>query len=149
MDCHVGKTGDVRGIPGQGATDAWYNLLLELELVDLQGTAYCGGTADIQKFSDQIQRGIIYKSAELGGMPMHILGAYERMVENLKAHTRSCAIPQGCPLSMMFVALHMRPWLIKMDELNVTANILADDVILVAKGAEMLKTLPKALDIIH
>jgi hypothetical protein len=40
------------GIPGQGATDAWYNLLLELEMDDLQGTPFCGGTANIQQFFD-------------------------------------------------------------------------------------------------
>ena len=110
------------GIRGQGTTDAWYNLLLELELDDLNGTPYCAGTADIQKFFDQIQRGIVYQAAEVGGMPKHILRAYSSMVEQLqahnaiagcigKAHTRSCGVPQGCPLSMMFVALHTRPWL--------------------------------------
>ena len=100
----------------------------------------------------------MYKAAELGGMPMHVLRVYMSMVEQLKAHnsidgcvgkahTMSCGIPQGCPLSMMLVALHMRPWLIKMDDLQVTANILADDVILVAKGKDMLNTFPKALGI--
>jgi hypothetical protein len=66
-------------------------------------------------------------------MPKHILRAYTSMVVQLEAHnsidgcvgnanTRSCGIPQGCPLSMMFVALHMRPWLINMDDLKVTAD---------------------------
>ena len=110
------------GVPGQGETDAWYNLLLELELTDLQGMPYCGGTADIQKFFDQIQRTILYKAAELAGMPKQVLRAYSKFAEGLKAHnsidgcigiarTRKCSIPQGCPLSMMFVGLHMRPWL--------------------------------------
>ncbi len=31
------------GIPGQGAIDAWFSLLLELELKEHQGTPYCGG----------------------------------------------------------------------------------------------------------
>lgn len=148
------------GIPGQGATDAWYNLLLELELDDLQGTSYCGGTAYIQKFFDQIQRGIVYKAAEEGGMPKHILNAYTSLVENLQAHnaiagcigkghTRICGIPQGCPLSMMFVAFHMRPWLMEMHQRNITAKILADDVILIAKGEHMLRDFPEALEATH
>lgn len=33
---------------GQGATDAWYTLLVDFELKDLQGVPYCGGTVDIQ-----------------------------------------------------------------------------------------------------
>ena len=74
------------GIPGQGATDVWYNLLLELELDDLQGTPFCGGIADIQKFFDQIQRGIVYRAVEEGGMPKHILNAYVNLVQNLQAH---------------------------------------------------------------
>ena len=72
---------------------------------------------------------IIYKAAELAGMPQHILGAYTRFAEHLQAHnsingnigkaqTRKCGIPRGCPLSMMFVALHMRPWIVKMNLLN-------------------------------
>ena len=133
------------GISGQGAVDAWYNLLLELELTDLQGVPYCGGTADMQKFFDQIQRDILYRTAKIGGMPRHILRAYASMAESLQAHnsidgcigrphTRRCGIPQGCPLSMMFVALHMRPWLKQMEQLEITAKILADDVIVTAKG---------------
>ena len=93
-------------------------------------------------------------------MPKHILQAYVSMVENLKAHnaiagcigeahTRGCGIPQGCPLSMMFVALHMRPWLIKMHSRQITAKILADDVILIVKGEHMLREFPEALGATH
>ena len=55
--------------PAKGVIDAWFALPLELELKDLQGTPYCGGTADIQQIFDPIQRDIIYKAAELAGMP--------------------------------------------------------------------------------
>ena len=50
---------------------------------------------------------------------------------------------------MMFVGLHMRPWLQQMKKLDVIAKILADDVILVAKGANMLETFPRALEKTH
>ena len=101
---------------------------------------------------------MLYQVAEVAGIPRLILSAYSSMVEKLQAHncidgcigkarTMSCGIPQGCPLSMMSVALHMRHWLIKMDDLQVTAKILADDLIRVVKGEDMLDTFPKALEI--
>ena len=93
-------------------------------------------------------------------MPTRILKAYISMFENLKAHnaiagcigkahTRSCGIPQGCPLSMMFVALHMRPWLIEMHRRNIAAMIFADDVILIANGEHMLRDFSEALETTH
>jgi hypothetical protein len=61
------------GVPGQGATDAWYQALLDIELMKLEGTPFTGGMADIHKFFDQIQRDLVYELAELAGMPKHIL----------------------------------------------------------------------------
>ena len=122
---------------------------------------------NIQKFFDQIQRGIIYKAAELAGMPKTILGAYRRFAGNLqahnsingklcKAHTRRCGIPQGCPLSMMFVALHMRPWIVKMNMLNredsnnqTLVKVLADAVILVTTDSKMLDMFATTLNDTH
>ena len=50
---------------------------------------------------------------------------------------------------MMFVAFHMRPWLIEMHRRNITAKILADDVILIAKREYMLRDFPEALEATH
>lgn len=57
---------------------------------------------------------------------------------------------------MIFVALHMRPWIVKMNLLNkddpenqTLAKILADDVILVTSGSKMLERFATALDDTH
>ena len=41
------------GAGKQGAEDAWYQTMVDLELLQLEGMAYCGGTADIMIFFDQ------------------------------------------------------------------------------------------------
>lgn len=64
-------------------------------------------------------------------------------------YRRQCSIPQGCPLSMMIVALIMRPWLQKTKELNVEPKVLADDVLIIATGARMIKRLARAIDATH
>ena len=40
------------GVPGQGAVDAWYQALMYVEQMLLEGTPFCGGAADIHKFFD-------------------------------------------------------------------------------------------------
>ena len=65
--------------------------------------------------------------AKRAGLPTKILDAYSRFLENLvvynsvawslgKKLTRRCGIPQGDPLSMMIVAMIMRPWLVRMEK---------------------------------
>ena len=106
------------GIPGQGAVDAWYQALMDVEQMLLEGTPFCGGAADIHKFFDQIQRDLVYQLLQTSGMPEPIITAYKNFLENLKVYnsiggcvghkyTRQCGIPQGCPLSMTVVALLM------------------------------------------
>ena len=64
-------------------------------------------------------------------------------------YTRRCGIPQGCPFSMMFVALLMRPWIIMMRNANVFATLLADDVLIISVGSRMVGRFAKALDRTH
>ena len=64
-------------------------------------------------------------------------------------YTKKCGIPQGCPLSMTFVALIMRAWLMQMRDMQVDAKVLADDVMVIAKGRRMLRQYTKALDYTH
>ena len=147
-------------MPGQGATDAWYQALMDIEEMMLDGTAFCGGAADIHKFFDQIPRDLLYALAELAGMPKDILQAYKNFLENLKIYngigssighkyTRRCGIPQGCPLSMTMVALLMRPWLSQMKHRKIDAKVLADDVLMVSKGKTYLRSFADALDYTH
>ena len=58
--------------------DAWYQVLMDIELMLLEGTPFCGGAADIHKLFDQIQRKLVYEIAEMAGMPKGILRAYKK-----------------------------------------------------------------------
>ena len=88
---------------------------------------------------DQNFRELVYALAEVAGMPKRVLEPYKRFQEALMVHTalansigmpyrRGCSIPQGCPLSMMIVALMMRPWVMMLRAMRVEAKVFADDV---------------------
>ena len=144
------------GVPGSGATDAWYKVLLDIEQMKVEEQPFCGAAADILKFFDQIVREVVYKMASLAGMPKKVLSAYKRYVEGLKVYNclaggvgtpyvRKCGIPQGCPFSMMLVALLMRPWILIMLAAAMKATLLADDVLMVSTGSRMVGKLAQAL----
>ena len=109
----------------------------------------------------QIIRELVYRLAEAAGMPRRVLIAYKAFLEQLLVYNclaggvgtpyrRKCGIPQGCPFSMMFVALIMRPWIIKMRSIgNVYAFILADDVLILATGQTMIKKTAEAINATH
>ena len=95
--------------------------------MSLSDTAFCGGTADIMKFFDQIPRELVYEMCRIAGMPSRILHTYKVYQEGLKVrnslagtlgkpYKQKASLPQGCPLSIMLVALYMRPWLSLMEE---------------------------------
>ena len=65
------------------------------------------------------------------------------------AYHRQCGIPQGCPLSMMSVALIMRPWVMLMRCHDVVCYILADDVLITVAGDCMYDTFVQALHASH
>ena len=148
------------GVAQQGAVDASYQVMAELEVLTLQGVPYCGGAADIFKFFDQIVRALVYQILALAGMPTQVLDAYRRFLEALITHnvvaggvghgqSRRCGIPQGCPLSMMVVAILMRPWIVRMRGLQLQVKVLADDVLLLARGTDMVRTFANALRDTH
>lgn len=98
--------------------------------------------------------------AAYAGMPRKVLGAYKDYIERLKLHNclaggvgtphaRRCGIPQGCPFSMMHVALIIRPWIIIMRTLGAACFILADDVLILAKGERMVAILARAINFTH
>eukprot|EP00973_Karenia_brevis_P030818 4250662-Karenia_brevis.AAC.1 len=51
-----------------------------------------------------------------------------------KEHQHACSIPQGCPFSMAFIALLMKPWINIMREANLEPRVLADDLFFYASG---------------
>ena len=52
-------------------------------------------------------------------------------------HVDRASIPQGCPFSMVLVALLMRPWVSLMRECGVKPRTLADDLLFMAEGRGM------------
>ena len=54
-----------------------------LENHKLDHTHYCGGTADIAKFFDQIRGRLVDRIAAVSGTPKPVLTAYETYLENL------------------------------------------------------------------
>ena len=53
-------------------------------------------------------------------------------------HQHPFGIPQGCPFSMIFVGLLLRPWQLQMIALGAIPRTLADDLLLMAKGSRAL-----------
>ena len=128
-----------------GAEDAWYLMGLDLEVSKLYGQDITGGSADIWKCFDQVQRKLLYFLLEAGGFPMPILKAYMSFHEQVHYHNtiggalgaphrKPCSIPQGCPFSMMMTSFSFHPWVALMKSMYVILRGLADDLTVVATG---------------
>ena len=133
------------GIPGRGATDAWYRTALHVELQRISGQDVSGGSIDIYKCFDKINRELLKQIAITAGMPERIAEPHFRFIGDIevryqigskigKARQEKCSIPQGCPFSMTMVALLMTPWVKLMRGLQVDPRVLADDLLFTAQG---------------
>ena len=139
------------GIPGQGAEDAWWLTSIVLESAALAGKKLSGGAVDMLKCFDSINRTLAIMLLQAAGMPVGIITAYKSYHDNVvvynslagglgKPYHKRCSIPQGCPFSMLIIALMMRPWiLISNIEGLVNARVLADDLLLLGIGANHLQ----------
>jgi hypothetical protein len=130
---------------GAGADEAWWITALAIEEKLLKGELVIGGAADLKKAFDQIQRPLLYKLQELGGMPSRIRGPYQRYLETLQVHNvvaegighpyhRPTSIPQGDPLSMLMMAFLLLPWAKLMRSKSACPRVLADDVMIRTEG---------------
>jgi len=148
------------GVPGVGASDAWYSTATIIEHSTLHDIPLMGGSADIRKCFDEIQRPLLYILAHFAGIPLPILRAYTMFIENLtihnnlvgnigKPHKRKCGIPQGCPLSMMFVALLLRPWIFLAKYFGAIPRILADDILIITTAKGHLQSFTATLNATH
>ena len=119
------------GVPDKSAIDAWYKTAILIEEALLKQLKVARVSVDVLKCFAQINREIVRKVAQKAGMPIRILDAYFKYIDNLnirfqygdkvgKAHKRRCSIPQGCPFSMTMVALMFVPWvnLIKKNDMT-------------------------------
>ena len=149
------------GVPSMGAVDAWREALTHIEELKLDNEKFSGGVADIANIFDQIIRKLVYKLAASAGMPRGVLRAYKIFLEQLLVYNclaggvglpyrRKCGIPQGCPFSMMVVALIMRTWVIQMRDIgDVHCYILADDVLILATWRAMISKTAEAINTTH
>ena len=113
------------GVEGKGAGDAAYTSALLVEWCKMTGAEFSGGSADIYKCSDQILRPLVRKVLGEAGMPTMIIDTYMKFLEKLtvrntvagglgEPYGRPASIPQGDPMSMMVVAILLRPWILQM-----------------------------------
>lgn len=93
-------------------------------------------------------------------MPTRVLRAYKNFQEVLTArnavaghmgqeYPKPTSIPQGDPLSMMVVALIMRPWIELVKQEGVKPRVFADDIMLYAKGDGHEEALTKSYGTTH
>ena len=133
------------GVPGAGAEEGWYLTQLEFELRRRIGSQITAGSIDIFKCFDQTIRPLVYAVARKAGIPEDIIKTYETFVEQMGIvmqigpalgveHHHSCSIPQGCPFSMAFIALLLKPWINMMRAKGVEPRALADDLFFFSPG---------------
>ena len=71
------------GVPGCGASDAWYSAALDVEYWQACGEDITGGAVDIYKCFDQVIMMLAYNVLSTAGLPTLILRAYRSFLENL------------------------------------------------------------------
>ena len=148
------------GVPGKGAEDAWYTTAIDIEHNQLQDIPMSGAAADMFKCFDQILLELVTHILTAAGMPPTIISAYTRYITHLmyynslgttigKPHHHKCGIPQGCPFSMLIIALLLRPWILMMRQIPATPRLLADDILVLTQGQHHEVLLHTALDATH
>eukprot|EP00969_Alexandrium_andersonii_P299018 13218344-Alexandrium_andersonii.AAC.1 len=131
------------GRSGRGAADAWHSLSLAVERARVLQQPLALVAFDLFKAFDQLNRWTIYSLMACAGVPACVLLPYLRFMESLsvvgvfrhgigKPTSRKEAIPQGCPFSMLGVALYLLPWTRMVRQLHedVVPRVLADDMLL-------------------
>ena len=109
------------GVPGKSAADATWAQGFLLEQARAQGKAVSTLSIDIYKCVDQISRPLIYTLALAMGAPFGVMRAWMGMMSSMvvmnslasgegECYHRPCSIPQGCPLSMLWLTLLTTPW---------------------------------------
>lgn len=145
------------GVASAGAEDTWYETALDFELVAMKGIHFAGIEIDIFMCFDQIIRALVYRIAKIAGMPSNILAACRRYQEGMRPrnsvagglgrpYPRRCGIPQGCPMSMMFITLILRVWIFETRRPPVKTRDLADDVLAVAHGEHHFELIVQAME---
>ena len=137
------------GVQGVGAEEAFYTTALDVEFAITHSVPLVGGSRDLYKCFDQILRPLLYEILRLAGLPAPVLVAYANYQESMliynsfngaivQPHKHPAGIPQGCPFSMIFIGLLLRPWMLQVQEIGATARTLADDLLVIVSGHRVL-----------
>eukprot|EP00969_Alexandrium_andersonii_P306728 13559704-Alexandrium_andersonii.AAC.1 len=135
-------------------------LSLELEEALASGTQVVALSVDIYKAFDQLSRPLLALLGIKAGAPLQVIDAWFRFSHHMVLsnainghfgvpYTRACGIAQGCPLSMMWLALALRPLHIRMAARGMAIRTLADDVLLHDSGKGSWKRLRVAGSEVH
>jgi hypothetical protein len=135
------------GGPGASAEDAWWLTALSVEYCKVKKKIFTAGIADMLKCFDQIIRPLLKAVLLMAGMPKAVVDAYMRYHDQVfiynalaggfgKPYKKRCSIPQGCPFSMMFIALLMLPWVCMSTAMGLQPRVLADDIMLSTIGED-------------
>ena len=137
---------------GRSSVDAWFSSGLDFE------ECLSGGVdsdvhlfvADVVKSFDTVDRGVLDRVLSSLGLPAWFRHAYflyhagvrlrfKLAVGLEESWTRDGGIPQGCPLSMMFIVALYLPWCRYLDQLpDVSPQLYADNLKCVSSRPEQL-----------
>ena len=150
----------VGGAGAISAGEASWQMALDLEVALAEGSQASALATDIFKCFDQLSRHVVLLLAAKAGAPAGVTLAWFKFLEGLKVRNsmalaigelfeRPASVPQGCPLSMMWLCLLMRHLVIKPRMHACTARVLADDLICYATGPGQFKAIRSAGNTTH
>ena len=137
---------------GRGSVEAWYTSALDIEEV-LSGAADSHVhlfVADVVKSFDTVDRGILDRVLSNLGLPGWFRHAYFESHAHVRLRfelasglgqswTRDGGIPQGCPLSMMFIVALYLPWCRYLAaQVGVHPQLYADNLKCLSRSPELL-----------
>ena len=133
---------------GRRSVEAWYTTALDIEEV-LSGVVDSDVhlfVADVVKSFDTVDRGVLDLVLSSLGLPGWFRHAYFEFHSNVRLRfqlgqpwTRDGSIPQGCPLSMMFIVALYLPWCrYRAAQVGVQPQLYADNLKCVSGDPEVL-----------
>ena len=116
---HIAKfapPGLLGNLPGAGASDSWYSILLQIEQAYRNGTELCGVAVDLVKAYNMLPRLPVAAFAKMRGIPDSILTPWISMLTQLRRHFKvrgstgppllsSTGFAEGDPLSCLAMAV--------------------------------------------
>ena len=137
---------------GRGSVEAWYTSALDIEEV-LSGATDSHVhlfVADVVKSFDTVDRGILDRVLSSLGLPGWFSHAYFEYHAHVRLRfelasglgqswTRDGGIPQGCPLSMMFIVALYLPWCRYLSaQVGVRPQLYADNLKCLSRSPDLL-----------